>query len=251
MVRVRRAPVPRPGPGTLGGLAGGAVVVERIAFVGLGTMGAAMAANLRRAGFEVTVWNRTPGRAGELLALGAREAATPAEAARAADVVVSCVSDTPDVEAVLFGADGVADGPRRRRPRDRLLDDLAVGDRGASPTRLARAGDRLRGRARVGRLRGRQARRRSRSSWAATPADAERARPVLAAMGKTITHFGPAGSGQAVKAVNQVVIAGRLPRRRRGHGPRDEGGPGPDGGRRGAGRRRGQELDPREPQRRR
>ena len=84
--------------------------MERIAFVGLGTMGAAMAANLRRAGFEVTVWNRTPGRAADLVALGAVEAATPADAARAADVVVTCVSDTPDVEAVLFGPDGVADG---------------------------------------------------------------------------------------------------------------------------------------------
>src|SRR5512141_922441 len=77
--------------------------VERIGFVGLGTMGAAMAANLRRAGFEVTVWNRTPGRAGDVVALGAVEAATPADVARASDIVVSCVSDTPHVEAVLFG----------------------------------------------------------------------------------------------------------------------------------------------------
>ncbi len=84
--------------------------MERIGFAGLGTMGAAMAANLRRAGFEVTVWNRTPGRAGPLVELGAHEASTPAQAARASDVVVVCVSDTPDVEAVLFGADGIADG---------------------------------------------------------------------------------------------------------------------------------------------
>ena len=131
------------------------VLVERIAFVGLGTMGAAMAANLRRAGFEVTVWNRTPGRAADLVALGAVEAATPADAARAADVVVTCVSDTPDVDAVLFGPDGVADGPGRRRPRHRLLHDLAGGDRrvcraprgsGAwgSWTRRSRAGRRAR-----------------------------------------------------------------------------------------------------------
>ena len=99
--------------------------MERIGFVGLGTMGAAMAANLRRAGFEVTVWNRTPGRAAELVELGAREAATPAAVAAASDVVVCCVSDTPDVEAVLFGDDGVAAGARARRPGHRLLDDLA------------------------------------------------------------------------------------------------------------------------------
>ena len=84
--------------------------MERIGFVGLGTMGAAMATNLRRAGFEVTVWNRTPGRADQLVELGAREAATPAAVAAASDVVVCCVSDTPDVEAVLFGDDGVARG---------------------------------------------------------------------------------------------------------------------------------------------
>ena len=84
--------------------------MERIGFVGLGTMGAAMAANVRRAGFEVTAWNRTPGRATALLALGVTEAATPADVARASDVVVTCVSDTPDVEAVLFGVDGVASG---------------------------------------------------------------------------------------------------------------------------------------------
>ena len=84
--------------------------MERIGFVGLGTMGAAMAANVRRAGFEVTAWNRTPGRAVGLSALGVAEAATPAAVGRASDAVVVCVSDTPDVEAVLFGVDGIASG---------------------------------------------------------------------------------------------------------------------------------------------
>src|SRR4051794_39597240 len=84
--------------------------MERVGFVGLGTMGAAMAANLVRAGFPLTVWNRTPGRAGDLLGIGATEAATPADLARDVDVVVSCVSDTPDVETVLLGADGVVNG---------------------------------------------------------------------------------------------------------------------------------------------
>ncbi len=73
--------------------------MERVAFLGLGTMGAAMAANLARAGFALTVWNRTPGRAPELTELGAQVAATPAQAAAAADLVVVCVSDTSDVEA--------------------------------------------------------------------------------------------------------------------------------------------------------
>ena len=84
--------------------------MERIGFVGLGTMGASMAANLARAGAPLTVWNRTAGRASALLELGAREAATPAELAAASDVVVVCVSHTPDVEAILFGSAGVSDG---------------------------------------------------------------------------------------------------------------------------------------------
>jgi len=180
--------------------------VERIGFIGLGTMGAAMAANIRRAGFEVTGWNRTPGRAGELVELGGREAATPADAAQQSDVVVVCVSDTPDVEAVLFGPDGVADGlaagalvvdcstispsatadfARRLRERGAGLVDAPVsgGSEGAKQATLTIF---------VG----------------GEPGDVERARPVLEAMGRTITHFGPSGSGQAVKAINQVVLAG-------------------------------------------
>src|SRR6187399_1241379 len=84
----------------------------RVAFLGLGTMGAAMAANLARAGFTVTAWNRSPGRAPELDALGVSRAETPAAAAAASDVVVVCVSDTPDVETVLLGPEGVADGAK-------------------------------------------------------------------------------------------------------------------------------------------
>jgi len=180
--------------------------LERIGFAGLGTMGAAMAANLRRAGFEVTAWNRTPGRAAELLALGATEAATPADVARASDVVVVCVSDTPDVEAVLFGAEGIASG---LAPGSLIIDcsTISPGATAAFAARLADAGIAFvdapvsggsEG-AKLGTLT---------IFVGGEEAATERARPVLAAMGKTITRFGPAGSGQAVKAVNQVVIAG-------------------------------------------
>ena len=85
-------------------------LTQKVGFVGLGTMGAAMAANLARAGFPLTVWNRTPGRAGPLLALGAVEAPSPREVARASDVVVTCVTDSPQVAEVLFGPDGLAEG---------------------------------------------------------------------------------------------------------------------------------------------
>ena len=180
--------------------------MERIAFAGLGTMGAAMAANLRRAGFEVTVWNRTPGRAGALVELGATEAHTPAAAAHAADIVVTCVSDTPDVEAVLFGAGGVVEG---LAPGGLVIDCSTI-----SPAATAGFAARLRERA-IGLVDapmsgGSEGAKHGTLTFfvGGEPADAERANPVLAAMGKTITHFGPAGNGQAVKAVNQVVIAG-------------------------------------------
>ncbi len=180
--------------------------MERIGFVGLGTMGAAMAANLRRAGFEVTVWNRTPGRAADLVALGAHEAPTPAAVAAASDVVVCCVSDTPDVEAVLFGDDGVAAGIA---PGALVIDCSTI-----SPTataafarRLADAGVAFVDAPVSGGSEG--ARNATLTIMVGGEPDAfERARPVLAAMGKTVTRFGPAGSGQAVKAVNQVILAG-------------------------------------------
>ena len=180
--------------------------MERIGFCGLGTMGTFMAGNLRKAGFEVTVWNRTPGKAADLLALGAHEAGSPAEVARAADVVVTCVSDTPDVEAVLFGADGVAAG---LAPGALVIDCSTISPdatRGFA-ARLAEQG--------VGWVDapvsgGSEGAKNATLTifTGGTEADVERARPVLGAMGKTITHFGPAGAGQAVKAVNQVVISG-------------------------------------------
>ena len=86
--------------------------MDRVGFIGLGTMGAAMAANIVRAGFPLTVWNRTSGRGQELVDLGASFGETPAAVAADSDIVVICVSDTPDVEAILFGADGVTAGAR-------------------------------------------------------------------------------------------------------------------------------------------
>ena len=103
--------------------------MERIGFLGLGTMGAAMAANLSRAGFGVTAWNRTPGPARRSSTqLGTRRADTPAAVAAASDVVVICVSDTPDVEAVLFGPKASRRGRALGHPRHRLLDDRARRD---------------------------------------------------------------------------------------------------------------------------
>ena len=180
--------------------------MERIGFIGLGTMGAAMAANLARAGFSVTAWNRTPGRATELDELGVGRADTPAAAAASSEIVVVCVSDTPDVEAVLFDVEGVAVGA----PSGTLVIDCST----ISPVATGRFAERLaeRGVSLVdapvsGGSEG--ARNATLSIFVGgSETDVERARPVLAALGTTITHVGPVGAGQAVKAVNQVILAG-------------------------------------------
>jgi 3-hydroxyisobutyrate dehydrogenase len=178
----------------------------RVGFVGLGTMGAAMAANVARAGFEVTAWNRTPGRAPELAELGVRSAATPAAVATASEIVVTIVSDTPDVEAVLFGADGVADGAAAGC----LVVDMSTISPSATRDFAARLAERGVGMLDAPVSGGSEGAQKGTLSIfvGGDAADLERARPVLEAMGTTITHVGPIGSGQAVKAVNQVILAG-------------------------------------------
>jgi 3-hydroxyisobutyrate dehydrogenase len=180
--------------------------MERIGFVGLGTMGASMAANLLKAGAQLTVWNRTQGRVAELVAQGAAAASSPADVARNSAIVVVCVSDTPDVEAVLFGADGVLAGaasgslvidcstiaPESTREFGRRLAERGIGMVDA-PVSGGSEG------ARLGTLT---------MFVGGADQDVARARPVLEAMGKTITHLGPLGSGQAGKAVNQVILGG-------------------------------------------
>ena len=178
----------------------------RLAFLGLGTMGAAMAANLARAGFPLTAWNRTPGRAPELADLGVRMAATPAEAVTDADIAVICVSDTPDVEAVLFGPDGAVEGAR---PGTLVIDCSTIAPSGSwdFAARLRERGLAMVDAPVSGGSEGAQ--KATLTIFVGGEADdVERARPVLGAMGKTITHVGQIGAGQAVKAVNQVILAG-------------------------------------------
>jgi 3-hydroxyisobutyrate dehydrogenase len=169
-------------------------------------MGAAMAANIARAGFPLSVWNRTPGKAATLIEIGATEAATPAELAGSVDIVVSCLRDTPDVEQVLFGEKGVASGS----PHPALVIDCST----ISPdaTRDFAARFRSAGTGLVdapvsggseGAVQGTLT-----IFVGGDDSDVERAKPILAAMGRTITHMGPVGAGQAAKAVNQVIIAG-------------------------------------------
>jgi 3-hydroxyisobutyrate dehydrogenase len=178
----------------------------RVGVIGLGTMGRAMAANLARAGFPLAAWNRTPGHAAELEALGVRIAGTPAALASSVDVTLVCVSDTPDVESVLFGPDGVAAGAAAGS----LVIDCSTIDPAATRrfgATLARQGIGFVDAPVTGGSEG------ARNATLAilvggTPADMERARPVLSAIGRTVTHLGPVGAGQAAKAVNQVILAG-------------------------------------------
>jgi 3-hydroxyisobutyrate dehydrogenase len=178
----------------------------RVGFVGLGTMGGAMAANAARAGFEVSAWNRTPGRATELEELGVHLRESPAAVAAASEIVITIVSDTPDVEAVLFGPGGVAEGAA---PGTLVVDMSTI-----SPSATRQFAERLAAKS-VAMLDGpvsggsEGAKKGTLSIFiGGEAADLERVRPVLQSLGTTITHVGPIGSGQAVKAVNQVILAG-------------------------------------------
>jgi 3-hydroxyisobutyrate dehydrogenase len=169
-------------------------------------MGGPMAANAARAGFEVSAWNRTPGRATDLEALGVKLLDSPLAVAAASEIVITMVSDTPDVEAVLFGPGGVAEGAKAGT----LVVDMST----ISPSATRQFAERL-GASGVAMLDGpvsggsEGAKKGTLSIFiGGDVADLERARPVLQSLGTTITHVGPIGAGQAVKAVNQVILAG-------------------------------------------
>ena len=147
-----------------------------------------------------------PGRAPELAELGVTFADSPAEAVAGADVAVICVSDTPDVEAVLFGEEGVVDGAA---DGTLVIDCSTIAPSGSwdFAARLAEHDLRMVDAPVSGGSEG--ARNATLTIFVGgDAADVEHARPVLAAMGRTITHVGPIGAGQAVKAVNQVILAG-------------------------------------------
>jgi 3-hydroxyisobutyrate dehydrogenase-like beta-hydroxyacid dehydrogenase len=178
----------------------------RVAFLGLGIMGSRMAANLARAGFELTVWNRTASRAESFsVDHGAPFVPTPAAAASASDVVVTMVVDAPQVEHVLLGPEGVVDGAA---PGLLCVDCSTIG-----PTATRSIADRLKphGVAMVDAPVTGSAPRAEDGTLTimagASDRDFERARPVLEAMGKLIVHAGPVGHGQMIKLLNNAVAA--------------------------------------------
>ena len=178
----------------------------RVGFAGLGTMGVSMATNLARAGFALTVWNRTSEKASPVVALGARAATSPRALGAASDVVVLCLTDSPEVESVLFGTDGLAHG---LAPGSLVIDCSTISPVRAREfaERLAASGVTLLDAPVSGGSEG--ARLATLSILVGGEAnDVARATPVLAAMGSSVTHLGPVGAGQWAKAVNQVILAG-------------------------------------------
>ena len=177
-----------------------------VAFIGMGTMGASMALNVLTAGHKVVVYNRTREKEIPLAEAGALRADTPREAAAGAEMIITCVSDTPDVEAVVLGGDGVIHGA----PAGSLVIDMSTISPAATRHIAAKLSDR--------KIRMLDAPVSGGSEGARNGTlaimvggeaeDVRHAMPVLKAMGKTITHVGAIGSGQITKAINQVIIAG-------------------------------------------
>jgi 3-hydroxyisobutyrate dehydrogenase len=186
------------------------VAIERIAFLGLGIMGRPMAANLVRAGFQVTVWNRTRERALEFAAEHAdgkvRVASRPISAVGAAQAVITMVPDAPEVEEVLFGPDGAAEGLS--------MVDLAIDMSTIRPSASRAIGERLRQERGAGFLDAPVTGSRPKAEDATLTimaggdaADFERARPVLEAMGELVVHAGPQGHGSMIKLINNTLAA--------------------------------------------
>jgi len=178
----------------------------KVAFIGMGTMGVPMATNVLKAGYDVTVHNRTRSREEAVAAQGAKRAATPAEAAQGADVIITCLSDTPDVEAVILGENGVIEGAQA----DAIVADMST----ISPTAtqqmaeiLAQKGIKMIDAPVSGGSEGAQKGTLSIMIGGAE-ADVAKIKPVFEAMGTTITHIGPVGAGQLTKAINQIIVAG-------------------------------------------
>lgn len=180
-------------------------MAERVGFIGLGIMGRPMAKNLMEAGYDLVVHNRSPEKAEELAKEGATAAGSPREVAEGCDVVITMLPDSPQVEEVLAGENGVFEGVRegalivdmstispvvteelaeKAKEKDASLLDAPVsgGDVGAIEGTLSIM---------VG----------------GGEEDFERAKPLFDVMGKTITHVGPSGAGQVTKAANQIVVA--------------------------------------------
>ncbi|WP_322516879.1 NAD(P)-dependent oxidoreductase [Rhodopseudomonas palustris] len=177
----------------------------KVGFIGLGKMGHGMAGRMLDAGFEVAVWNRNPAKADALISRGARRAATPAEAAHAADAIVTMVADDEASQAVWLGADGVATTAK--------VGAVAIECSTVSHQHALELAAALRARGLiyidcpVTGLPDAAARGELTLLIGAEPSDLDAARPYLAPLGRTIRHFGPVGAGTVYKLINNLMGA--------------------------------------------
>jgi len=175
----------------------------RVGFIGLGVMGKPMAMNLIRAGFTLIVWNRTRSKMNDLLKMGATGAESPRDVAERSDVIITMVSDSPDVEAVVLGKDGVIEGASKGQlvidmstisPEATRRIAAALAEKGVGMLDAPVSGGEIG--AREGTL----------SIMVGGPRERfEEAQPILKAMGKRITYMGGSGMGQMAKLCNQVI----------------------------------------------
>lgn len=179
---------------------------ERIGFIGLGIMGRGMAHNLLQAGFPLRVWNRTASRVEPFVEAGAEAGDSPADVAAHSDIIVVCVSDTPDVEEVVLGNEGIRSGAK---PGALVIDCSTISPQVTKriAAELQDAGVHMLDAPISGGSEG-AAKGTLSIMVGGEVAQFERALPVLQAMGETITHVGPNGAGQTVKLVNQVLVVG-------------------------------------------
>ncbi len=177
---------------------------ERVGLIGLGIMGGGMARNLLKAGFPLVVWNRTASRMQPLVEAGADAAKSPADLAARCDVIITIVSDTPDVQQVVLGEQGVAQGAK---PGALVIDMSTISPQTTREiaATLAEKGLKMLDAPVSGGSEG--AANGTLSIMVGGPADqVARARPYFEAMGKTITYVGDHGAGQTVKLVNQILV---------------------------------------------
>jgi 2-hydroxy-3-oxopropionate reductase len=179
-----------------------------VAVIGLGIMGGPMAANLLAAGYDVVGYNRSSDKVEKLVSRGGRGAADVAEAVRDTDVVLTVLPDSPDVEAVVLGEGGVLDAAKAGTlliDASTIRPDVSVRLAEAARARGLRAVDAPVSGGEAGAIEGTLS-----IMVGGTADDVAAARPVLEAVGSTVVHVGPAGSGQTVKAANQLIVAGTI-----------------------------------------